>query len=62
MGALPGLLIVGGAWLLLGVGVITADQSQAAFIGVPLTLVGGAVGAAVGAAGSRKGVSNRHST
>ena len=55
LGAMPGLMIVGVSWLLLTIGVISADQSQAAFIGLPLAVAGGVVGAAVGATWQRPG-------
>ena len=49
-GALPGALIIGGAALLHSLGVIMADQSQAAFIGVPQLALGLPIGLLSGAA------------
>ncbi len=44
LGGLPGLLIVGVPLLLQGLGIISADQSQIGFIGVPLLLIGAFAG------------------
>lgn len=49
LGVLPGALIIGLAVLLLELDVITSDQSQFAFIGVPLAVVGLLAGALIGA-------------
>ena len=44
VGALPGALIVGGAFVLESLDVITSDQSQIAFLGVPILFIGLLVG------------------
>ena len=49
-GALPGAAIIAVAALLHSLGVITADQSQVAFIGVPLLALGLPIGLLSGAA------------
>lgn len=49
-GALPGAVIIAAAALLHSLGVITSDQSQVAFIGVPLLALGLPIGLLSGAA------------
>lgn len=44
IGAAPGAVIIGGALLLLFLDVITSDQSQIAFLGIPVLLIGALVG------------------
>lgn len=43
-GAAPGALIIGGAFLLASLDVITSDQSQIAFLGIPFLAIGLLVG------------------
>lgn len=50
LGALPGALLIGVVVVLHTLDVITADQSQIGFIGVPLLFIGVLLGTAVGAA------------
>jgi hypothetical protein len=52
IGALPGLLIALVPLALTSLDVITSDQSQIGFIGVPLILLGALVGTSIGARGS----------
>ena len=49
LGGLPGLLLIGLPVLLAALDLITADQSQIGFLGVPLMVLGIFVGTAVGA-------------
>jgi len=49
IGALPGLLLIGIPVLLAALDVISADQSQIGFLGVPLTVLGILVGSVLGA-------------
>jgi hypothetical protein len=49
-GALPGVLIIGTAAILHSLEMITSDQSQIAFIGVPLLALGLPIGLLSGAA------------
>ena len=49
LGALPGVLVVGVFGTLQATGVITADQSQAGFIGIPLLFFGLLIGLVAGA-------------
>lgn len=49
LGALPGVLIVGVFGTLYATGVITADQSQGGFIGIPLLFFGLLIGLIAGA-------------
>ena len=50
LGALPGMLLLGVPLLLSETGLITADQSQVGFLGLPLVLLGMIVGTVIGAA------------
>ena len=50
IGAIPGLVVALVPLLLHGLGIISADQSQIGFIGVPLLFVGVLVGTMRGAA------------
>jgi hypothetical protein len=50
LGSLPGILLLGVPVLLSETGLITADQSQVGFLGLPLVPIGVLVGAALGAA------------
>ena len=52
IGALPGLLIALVPLILASLDVITSDESQIGFIGVPLILVGAFAGTLIGARGS----------
>ncbi len=52
LGALPGALIIGASAILLSTGVITSDQSQFGFMGVPLLFFGLLIGMLIGAAAS----------
>ena len=52
-GVLPGVLIIAVPVLLHSLDVITSDQSQIAFIGMPIGFIGLLVGAAIGATRSR---------
>lgn len=49
LGGVPGLLVVGVPVLLAVLDLITADQSQIGFLGVPIMIVGIFIGAALGA-------------
>lgn len=49
LGALPGVLVVGVFGTLYATGVITADQSQGGFIGIPLLFFGLLIGLIAGA-------------
>ena len=49
LGALPGTLIVLVPMLLHEAGVITSDQAQIGFIGVPLMFIGVVIGTSIGA-------------
>ena len=51
LGAIPGLLLIGVTVLLAELDVITADQSQIGFLGVPLMILGIFVGTVLGAGG-----------
>ena len=48
LGALPGLLVIGVTVLLHTADVLTADQSQVGFIGVPMLFVGSMLGLLAG--------------
>ena len=52
IGALPGLLIALVPLVMTSLDVITSDQSQIGFIGVPLIFLGVLVGTSIGARGS----------
>ena len=52
IGALPGLLVALVPLVLASLDVITSDESQIGFIGVPLVFVGAVVGTLIGARGS----------
>lgn len=49
LGGVPGMLVVAVPVLLTALDLITADQSQIGFLGVPIMVVGIFIGAAVGA-------------
>lgn len=51
-GGLPGVLIVFVPLLLHGAGLITSDQSQVGFIGIPVAFTGAFIGGLGGAAGT----------
>ena len=52
LGALPGLVVIGVTVLLHTADVLTADQSQIGFIGVPMLFVGSVIGLLAGAESS----------
>lgn len=52
VGLLPGALVISAALVLHETGVISSDQSQLAFVGVPIGLIGLVIGALFGASGT----------